>query len=92
MTFRKQLPEWKKGGERWGLCEIDEESLERIKAAILEVTCKLHKRVFATRPVARAFAGVIKPWEKLLGAMVVQITKEDEEDEEQILPLSSPLH
>ena len=73
------------GKERWGLSETDEERREGIKAVILEVICKLHKKVFATRPVARAFASVMKPWEKLLGAMLVQITKEDEEDEEPIL-------
>ena len=35
--------------------------------------------------MARAFASVMKPWEKLLGAMLVQITREDEEGEEEIL-------
>ena len=47
--------------------------------------CKLHKKVFATRPVARAFASVMKPFEKLLGAMLVHITREDEEGLEKIL-------
>ena len=28
---------------------------------------------------------MMKPWEKLLGAMLVQITREDEEGEEEIL-------
>jgi hypothetical protein len=35
--------------------------------------------------VARAFASVMEPWEKLLGAMLVQITREDKEGEEEIL-------
>ena len=31
------------------------------------------------------YSSVMKPWEKLLGAMLVQITREDKEGEEEIL-------
>jgi hypothetical protein len=84
LTFRKP-PNASKGKERWGLTEEDESRRQGIRAVILEVICKLHKKVFATRPVARAFASVMKPWEKLLGTMLVEITREDEEGEEEIL-------
>ena len=85
LTFRKPHTAGQRGGGRWGLSEVDEERRAGIQAVILEVICKLHKKVFATRPVARAFASIMKPWEKLLGAMLVQITRDDEDGEEPIL-------
>ena len=61
LTSRKPRTAGQRGGGRFGLSEVDEERRAGIQAVILEVICKFHKKVFATRPVARAFASVMKP-------------------------------